>query len=146
MEAASEAALFAETLDLLLESGVDCNVLVPAAVPQWREETLTLEQARDDPEFGPFVPAIVPDGFGFTAATRLVDGARELDQLILLYEAGLRYVRLTIARETPGLASRIVDPAQPEHYDMSLYPIPFAEFVPPAVREKYSTLSFAWKI
>ena len=51
------------------------------------------------------------DGFGFSSATRLVDESRELDQLSLLYEAGLHYVRLTISRETPGLASLIVDPA-----------------------------------
>ncbi|HOB87185.1 MAG TPA: hypothetical protein PKO38_05805 [Bacillota bacterium] len=135
VETQLQVSFLGETLDLLLEEGVDPGALVPASIPERREETLTLDQARSDAAFGRFVPAIVPEGFSFVSARRVIDGAREHDELNLFYEAGLRYIRLSIARETPADASRIVDPARLEHYDMSLYPVPWAESVPEELRE-----------
>jgi len=106
--------------------------ITPTAIPQWREEELTLAQAQADPEFGAYVPRRVPSGFVLQTARRSISQNR--DDLSVNYENGMRYIFLTIERKSEATGALTADLRRPETYDLSLYPIPRAASVPAELR------------
>lgn len=142
LESASQR-LLAETVDLVLGGGMDTAGVAPKVLPEFRYDRLTLEQARRDPDFGSFVPGTPPQGFAFSSAIRYLD--QSSDQLLVSFQAGMRYVELSIARKSPNIQARIVDVLEPETYDLGLYPIPRADSVPEELRDKVTRPVFLWQ-
>ena len=99
-----------------------------------RDDALTPEAARADPDFGAYLPAAAPEGFAvdwirryqladvqnYLRAFWIGDGGNDLDWMIC-----------TVTEET---RSRLVSVEEPEKYDLSLYPRPWASSVPPEYR------------
>lgn len=117
----SESAVPAET------TGPDMQG-APLA-PQY--EALTLAEARNDPDFGAFLPAETPVGFNDEAFCRYEDPAA----LTALWTRGYDELRWHITLLAPADKARIAAPAEKEKYDLSLYPIPRAESVPDGLRQ-----------
>lgn len=111
---------------------VDLSKITPDAIPEWRDEVLTLRQAQADPVFGAYVPLNVPAGFSFQTARRLI--GQNQDGLNVTYENGMRYISLAIARRSEDSDARIVDLRRRETYDLALYPVPRANSVPDELR------------
>lgn len=142
LESASQS-LLVETLDLVLGGAMDTSGVVPKVIPEFRHDKLTLEQARRDPDFGSFVPGTPPQGFAFSSATRYLD--QSSDQLLVSFQAGMRYVELSIARKSPDTNARIIEVLEPETYDLELYPIPWADSIPDELWDKVTRPVFLWQ-
>ena len=60
-----------ELVNQLIHGGAaDWSVLLNPEIPELREEAMPLREARNDPDFGAFLPATVPVGFNFESAHR----------------------------------------------------------------------------
>jgi len=114
----------AAVLDAILGNEIVLSSLKPAVIPEWRDDILTLQEAKADADFGAYVPTVIPAGFKFSNAHR------QTSRLSLNYYAGMRYIEISIAEATAKDHARIVDISKTETYDLSLYPIPRANSVP----------------
>ena len=70
--------------ELILGEQTDLSVLANPVIPKLRRDTMTLEEARLDPDFGAYIPTLIPDGFVFHSARRIIDVG--LDELSLEWE------------------------------------------------------------
>lgn len=75
--------------------------LTPDAIPDWRSEALTLEQARRE-ELGGWLPpdGTIPAGFGFESAR--VELGQSRDYLSAYWYRGYDYIDVTVYRRTEG--------------------------------------------
>lgn len=101
--------------------------LVPASIPAWRSESLTLEQARAE-DLGAYLPQN-PEGFSFESAWRELGQGR--DWLRATWVRGMDSCSVTVSR--PEEAPACMDPGDRAWYDINLYTIPWAESVPDAI-------------
>lgn len=129
----SAQVLLAEAVEAILAGEIDFTGITPRTIPHWHYESLTLNQARADEDFGSFVPATIPQGFSFSSGLRYIH--QDSDFLWVSFAAGMNYIELSISRVTPQVEARIIDISQRDTYDMSLYPIPWAESVPDELRD-----------
>ena len=111
-----------------VNGAADLSILNDPVIPELRNERLTFEAARKDPDFGAYVPAGVPSGFSFESALRFID--QERNNLSLFWDTGYDYINWNVSKATAYDLSLIVAASELEKYDMSLYPIPLAESVP----------------
>lgn len=100
--------------------------LVPEEIPVWRSQTLTLEEAREDPGFGAYLPAWVPEGFAFEEARREV--GQDEDCLSALWCGYYTEIRVRVSR--PDGEVTVTERTDPARYDVRLYDFPYAETVP----------------
>ncbi len=100
---------------------------------------ITLQAAKEMERIGGYVPEKLPSGYQFESARGSSPANSYLD-MSLCWCKGMDDIRLHIT-EFYAVASmpkdvyetfqkRIVDPAKPETYDVSLYEIPYADTVP----------------
>lgn len=95
-------------------------------IPEWRSENLTLDEARQEPEFGGHVPAYIPDGFTFVSAHR--EMGRNRDSLTLFWEGYYSDINIGINRSMGG--GVLLNTEDTAYYDQRLYTIPYADSVP----------------
>jgi len=120
----------------------DWSVLADPVVPELRNEELTLEQARIDPDFGAFMPVNIPHGFIFDS------GRRTLNQ----WENSIRAnwhrfptfdnIFWTAAEPHEFDLERIVSANDRHKFDVSLYSIPWALSVPDEIHGYFSNPVF----
>ena len=100
---------------------------------------VTVAEAREDPDFGAYVPAAGPAGLeeDFARRYKFEDAA---DYLLVSWMGGsgdaygdLQWI---VSPVTDEALTRVVSPDEREKYDVSLYPIPWATSVP---REDWMT-------
>ncbi|MBR6312064.1 MAG: hypothetical protein IKR51_03720 [Oscillospiraceae bacterium] len=100
---------------------------------------VTVAEAREDPDFGAYVPAASPAGLedDFARRYKFEDAA---DYLLVSWMGGsgeaygdLQWIASPVTDEA---LTRVVSPDEREKYDVSLYPIPWATSVP---REDWMT-------
>lgn len=132
IEAENSQELLTEVMAEVLSLDLDLSRVVPDSIPEWRYDQLSLNQAKDDAEFGSFVPKFVPSGFSFASAYWITSDNR--DQVRLTYDSGMDYIELSI-QHASGIEDRIVDITKQETYDLSLYTIPWVDSVPEEIRE-----------
>lgn len=96
--------------------------LTPAEIPAWREEKLSLEQARQEPEFAAYIPDAAPAGLQFAGA--YLNMGQNRNHLSLDWNDG-QYRNLSICidclPDEETLALFMADAEQPESYDLRLY-------------------------
>ena len=108
----------------------DWSVLADPIVPELRNEEMTLEQARIDPDFGAFMPINIPQGFVFDS------GRRTLNQWDNSISANWHRfptfdnIFWTVAEPHEFDLERIVLANDRHKFDVSLYSIPWMDSVP----------------
>ena len=112
----------------MINGAVDLSILSNPVAPELRDESLSLDKARNDPDFGAYVPAAVPPEFIFASAQRSIN--QERNSLSVFWDTGLDHINWSISRATDYDYGLIVAANEPEKYDLSLYPIPRAESIP----------------
>lgn len=115
-----------------------------SSLPLDSREKITLKAAKEMERIGAYVPETIPSGYQFESA-RGASAANSYLDMSLCWCKGMDDIMLHIT-EFYAIASmpadvnnafqkRIVDPAKPETYDVSLYEIPYGETVPEEYRE-----------
>jgi len=111
-----------------INGSVDLSILNDPVMPELRDEILTLDEARNDPDFGAYLPENIPSRYVFESAQRVIN--QETDCLFVNWNVGMDYINWQISKPTEYDFDRIVSADEKEKYDMSLYPIPWAESIP----------------
>ena len=97
------------------------------------DESLTLEEARADADFGAYLPADGPEGLAFEDARRYrLD--ESVDYLLALWSGrdGAHRELFWLAEPLDGeAAARLVSPNAPERWDLRLYPAPWTQYAAP---------------
>lgn len=104
---------------------------------------LTLEQAKNDADFGAYVPLSVPPEFSFRSAQKSADtGGASL--CVIWDEAGGGNSSITwkISTSIASEPGHIVYASEREKYDMALYKSPFNESVPEELWEYFKNPVF----
>ena len=112
------------------------HLLKAEDVPEWRsEEFASLEAARQEADFAPWLPEENLAGYGeFYGRMTYQEGLEHT--LYLRWSRG--YDDMTIMVYLPEgetVWGNVVDADRPETYDLRLYPVPRADSVPEAYRE-----------
>jgi hypothetical protein len=106
-------------------------------IPNLRNDQLTLDEARNDPDFGEFVPGSVPARLNFESANRFIN--QDNNNLRILWHSlpnrGMDSITWQISKTTEHDLARIVFADEREKYEMAQYPIPWADSVPEELRE-----------
>lgn len=103
-------------------------------IPAWREEEFnTLAQARQEADFAPYLPSAELTGYNeFYSNLSYQEGVR--NRLFVRWSRGYDNVEVCVYRDGT-YPYHLVDPDEPESYDLSLYPIPWCDSVPEKYRE-----------
>ena len=107
-------------------AGTGENDVVPdaAGTPLWEGETFaSLDEARQEEDFAPYLPAAEPEGYGDFS------GTRSGDTLSVLWSRGYDNIQVSVHLEG-SRSYHLADPARPETYDLRLYEIPWCDSVP----------------
>ena len=119
---------------IILGGAADLSGLADPVIPELRSETLTLAQARQDPDFGAYLPVSVPPGFVFSNATRELNQA--FNGLSAFWDTGGRdVIWWQISAAAGHHLERVVSVNDREKFDLALYPIPWMDSVPPELRD-----------
>ena len=110
------------------------GVMTAENVPAWREESFSsLNQARQEEEFAPYLPAENIPGYGeFYGRLSWQEGG--YNDLFVRWSRGYDDVEVAVCRcSQPQYA--LADVNAPEQYDVRLYDIPWSESVPEEYRD-----------
>ena len=117
----------------MIEGGTaDIGVFHPV-VPELRNDSLSLDEARADADFGPYIPKTLPEGFGFENANRFIN--QERNTLFVNWTKGRSYISWQVSILKDNDKTRITSVTDTKNYDLALYPIPRADSVPNELRE-----------
>lgn len=117
---------------IILGEKADLSVLDNPDVPELRDDKLTENEAYDDSVFGIYLPQ-VPENYSFEGAVRFIN--QDSNYLLADWSLGYSDIRIKISYLEEQDKERIVSVEQKELYDMSLYPIPWADSMPEDKRE-----------
>ena len=123
---------------LIVTGPADLSILADPNIPELRNEQLTIDQARQDPDFGAFLPVSVLDGFVFGSASRFLDTRVNLLLAHFIHDVPGQFrhtIRWMIATPTEHDLRHVVSVNDRQKFDVSLYPIPWMDSVP---REYFS--------
>lgn len=119
----------------IIGRGIDLSgVMTCEEIPAWREESFSsLNQARQEEEFAPYLPAENMPGYGeFYGRLSWQEGSYH--DLFVRWSRGYDDVEVAVCR-CPEKGCSTVDVAAPEQYDVRLYDIPWSESVPEEYRD-----------
>ena len=151
MELGGNCAFNALFVRQALTGGLYLDHLMTADhIPAWRDVKFdTLEQARQEAEFAPYLPAAEPEGYSaytgckdFSARLSYQEGNQ--NTLHIRWSRGYDNVEVTV-RLPEGTGTDYYEPVDinvPESYDTRLYEIPWSESVPWEYRVKFSNVTF----
>ncbi|MCL2364277.1 MAG: hypothetical protein FWC71_06395 [Defluviitaleaceae bacterium] len=112
----------------------DLSVLADPAIPKLRNDQLTITQAREDADFGSFLPQYIPPGFVENSAHRLI--TTRLNDLFAYWGTdwggGMHIITWRVSIPTAHDLQNIVSIHDRERFDVNLYEIPWADTVPDA--------------
>lgn len=113
------------------------HLMTAEHVPAWRDERFdTLEQARQEAEFAPYLPTAEPEGYGAYSGNKEFYGHlsyQEGNQNMLFVRWTRGYDSVEVAVCLPEGESgpvETIDISRPETYDTRLYEIPWCDSVP----------------
>ena len=113
---------------IIYNGAADLTVLANPVIPELRHDSLTLNEARLDPDFGLFIPSSVPNGFVFESSYRVID--QRQNNLFVHWGKQNSYIEILVSEPTEFDREHIVSVSEREKYDMTLYTIPLADSVP----------------
>lgn len=111
-------------------------------IPAWREEEFsTLAQARQEADFAPYLPQSAPisDYGEFYGRLSFQDGVQNM--LFVRWSRGYDDMEVCVYRDG-YYPYHLVDPNEPEAYDLRLYSIPWCDSVPEEYRETVNAPAF----
>lgn len=112
-------------------------------IPDWRADTFSsLEEARQETAFAPYLPASAPAGYGeFKGKLSYQEGVR--NTLFLRWSRGYSDVTVRVSLPEGGAPEEEpVDVSTPAAYDVRLYSIPWCDSVPEEYRNSVSSPTF----
>lgn len=112
-------------------------------IPDWQADTFSnLEEARQEADFAPYLPASAPAGYGeFDGKLSYQEGVR--NTLFLRWSRGLADVTVRVSLPEGGAPEEEpVDVNTPAAYDVRLYSIPWCDSVPEEYRNSVSSPTF----
>lgn len=112
-------------------------------VPAWRSDTFSsLEEARQEAAFSPYLPASAPAGYGeFEGHLFYQEGAK--NTLFLRWSQGYHDVTIRVSLPEGGAPEGdTVDVSNPAAYDVRLYSIPWCDSVPEEYWNSVSSPTF----
>lgn len=112
------------------QRSVSLDSLTPEKIPAWRYERLTLEEARQEPDFAAYFPGPIPHGFQAEGAW--LDLGQDRYSLSLCWSRGSETISVCINRMPEAPASQFADLQEPASYDLRLYPVPRGDSIPDA--------------
>ena len=119
------------------------HLLTNDNIPAWREEEFsTLDQARREADFAPYLPTAGPEGYGeFYGRLSYQEG--RVNSLFVRWSRAGSYddVEVAVYRDG-GHPYKLADPDRPETYDERLYSIPWCDSVPEEYRETVDRPAF----
>lgn len=118
------------------------HLMTSENIPAWREESFdTLAQARQEADFAPYLPQSAPisDYGEFYGRLSFQDGIQNM--LFVRWSKGYDNVEVAVYRDGT-YPYNLVDPDEPESYDLRLYSIPWCDSVPAEYRETVSDPAF----
>ena len=122
----------------IIGRGIDLKgVMTAENVPAWREESFSsLNQARQEEEFAPYLPAENMPGYGeFYGRLSWQEGSYH--DLFVRWSRGYDDVEVAVCR-CPEKRYSTVDAAATEQYDVRRYDTPWSESVPEEYRDTIS--------
>ena len=110
-----------EVVDQLIQGGAaNLSVLANPEIPELRNDSLTLEEAQQDPDFGAFLPANIPYGFVFELSTRWV--SQHDNNLFTLWQTSdFHYIAWTISKIAEHHQYRITSAHEHNRFDRAMY-------------------------
>jgi hypothetical protein len=108
----------------------DWSVLADPIVPELRNEEMTLEQSRIDPDFGAFMPINIPQGFIFDSGRRTLNQWDNSIRANWHRFPAFDNIFWTVAEPHEFDLERIVSANDRHKFDVSLYSIPWMDSVP----------------
>ena len=120
---------------------LDSLLVYDGEIPDWGSQVLTWEEAMADEKFGAYVPTDVPDGFTFDGAWR--EWGQNRDYLTLNWSGYYTNLSIDIRDADTWVDFALIDPADREKYDVSLYTIPYGESVPEEYWQEFDNPVFA---
>lgn len=133
---------------LISDGGVHLDhLLTTDDIPAWREEEFsTLAQARQETDFAPYLPTGEPEGYSsytgnkeFYSSLSYQEGVQ--NRLFVRWSRGYDNVEVCVYRDGYH-PYHLVDPDEPESYDLRLYSIPWCDSVPDQYRETVNDPAF----
>lgn len=112
-------------------------------IPDWHADTFSsLEEARQEADFAPYLPASAPAGYGeFEGKLSYQEGVR--NTLFLRWSRGYSDVTVRVSLPEGGAPEEEpVDVNTPAAYDVRLYSIPWCDSVPEEYRNSVSSPTF----
>lgn len=133
-----------------LTGGLHLDHLMTAGhIPAWRDVTFeTLEQARLESEFAPYLPVSEPEGYGDYTGNKEFFGRlsyQEGVQNMLFVRWSREYDTVEIDVSFPeggGVSRETVDINVPESYDTRLYESPWCDSVPAEYQSGFYSVTF----
>jgi len=123
-----------EIVNWLIALGpVDLSILADPIIPELRNEQLTIDQAMQEPIFGAFLPANIPEDLVFISASRVLD--TRVNFLLVHFNHNDPWqfshsISWMVATPTEHDLQNIVSVNDLQKFDVSLYPIPWMDSVP----------------
>ncbi len=121
---------------------IDSIVQQEACLPDTRQ-SITLEEAKETPVFGVYIPSVLPEGYVFESAYKM-EGAdtEECTQITVVWCNGMDSIQWCVSKVDINEFTLAVV-SKPETYDVHLYEIPYAESVPQEYRGQFDNPIFA---
>jgi len=122
----------------------DLSVLDNPEIPELRDERITIEQARADPDFGAYIPKNMPEGLEVSSARRFINQTSNWLRVNYSYHYSHRSgpISWQIGEPMVHHFDRLVSLDEREKYDMSLYPPPWASTIPRELRQVVQNPTF----
>lgn len=113
--------------DIILGGKADLSVFDHPTVPELRDDQLTEEEAYAEVDFGRYLPS-VPNNYQWNSAARFINQDR--NDLFISWSRGYDDIDITVTKLQEEDKQRIISVKDTELYDLSLYPIPWADSMP----------------
>lgn len=143
-------ALFVRQV-LMADGGLHLDHLMTANhIPAWRDVTFdTLEQARQEAEFAPYLPVLEPEGYSgnkeFFGRLSYQEGVQNM--LFVRWSRDYDTVEIDVSSPEGSNTAHYepVDINLPESYDTRLYQIPWCDSVPEEYQGSFYSVTFRAK-
>jgi len=115
---------------IILNGAAYLTVLDNPVIPELRDDRMTIEEARLDPDFGAYLPTYVPEGFSPDEARRTID--QHFNGIFAHWHmmGEMNSISWNVSLAEAHDLANVVSINEPQKFDLSLYSVPLADTVP----------------